>query len=331
MMSKKHLVIDGMNVMFQYAAKYLTDTAEVFLENVGRMINAYRPDVIHICWEASENFRFAIFPAYKGTRDPNDELRLIAKEQAKLVRELLLLTSINQWDGVGGEGDDVVATVARSIARAGDFALVWSTDGDLRQLVTDDFDGSQESPGSGGKLWLLTPSALLVKEDGVDDRKVDVIYDVENVVAHVGCHPSRIPDVKALVGDDGDNVPGVPDFGKKRAAKLIEMYGSADAVLLAAAGAKARYESCKNSERARISEEVGMTERQADSLLACADQIPVALDLVTIREIRVWCLEKTRPRNLAEARDLFSKTCLKARLFRAASARTVDALVREEV
>lgn len=198
--------------------------------------------------------------------------------QAKRCEQMLRETAVTQWSGRGGEGDDVVATLARRYAHMGFDVLVWSTDGDLRQLVTD-------------RLRLLAPNAI--KEDGGMRR--DRLYDIDGVIERVGVPPELVPAQKALMGDSGDNVRGVPGVGEKTAADLVLRYSdetkdskkALDNIIDAAFDVSEKYEDAKKSTHRSISAETGMTQRIAGNIVEHVDVARLALQLVTLRDIDI--------------------------------------------
>ena len=105
----------------------------------------------------------------------------------------------------GFEADDVIATLASAAKEEGQPVVIVSGDKDLMQLV-----------GEGVTMW---------------DPQKDKVYDPAAVAEKWGALPEKLLDLFALIGDVLDNIPGVPGFGPKTAATLIEQFGSLEAIL----------------------------------------------------------------------------------------------------
>lgn len=175
------------------------------------------------------NFRFGLFPAYKGKQEaiPAERLELITEMMDQEDRLRLMLTSmgVEQYMGIGCEGDDVVGRLSMEWSSAGQHVYVYSGDSDLRQLV-------REEDHDCGLVYVVAPETK--KGRGVQDR----VYNRDMVVEKHGVTPERMASLKALVGGK-DNLPGVPGVGKKSGVTLINHYGSLTDVLRAArAGAE---------------------------------------------------------------------------------------------
>ena len=287
------LVIDGKNVLFQYLAVEPTAAANTMILSVAAVAERFgvATSDIHICWEATDNFRFAIYPAYKGTRVEDDLTREGIVQMARVV-EILKHTPIAQWQGRGGEGDDVVATLARRLHALGRNVTVWSTDGDMRQLVCP-------------KLKVV---AVNVNKDKESGRRTDQVYDEAGVIQRTGVPPRLVTAQKSLVGDSGDNVLGVPFVGEKTAASILMWYDATlgseftplevlEYVISRAQEAVEKYTEVETREvpkakKRDASREVesffGMTQRIAASIADHADRVRLALDLVTLRDIEIW-------------------------------------------
>lgn len=261
------LVIDGKNVLFAHAAANTNEAVASFVLSLAHNISrlGVAPHKVHLCWEASANFRHALLPEYKAHR-PTDTS--VIDSLIESCRRIINHTAITQWDGVGGEGDDVVATVAQQ--QCGRVAI-WSTDGDMMQLVDDN-------------TIIFQPYAEF---DPIAYRRYDVIIDAAKVEAKTGVPPRLITLQKAMNGDAGDGVPGVPGLGKKRSAALAARYQSRATIVDAATAALTRYETAHKKEHPAIAADVGMTRAIATSIVTNADVLALALDLVTMRSITV--------------------------------------------
>lgn len=147
-------------------------------------------------------FREKRFPEYKAQRPS------MPGELAQQLATIDRLVATNRFPVLrrpGYEADDIIATLARRGVEAGLEVVIVAGDKDLAQMV-------------GERVRML-------------DTMRDVSYDAELVRKKWGVPPARIPDLLALMGDDVDNIPGVPGIGQKGAAGLLEKYGSLDGVL----------------------------------------------------------------------------------------------------
>jgi DNA polymerase-1 len=171
-----------------------------------KLIEEERPEVILAAQEGGRTFRHAEFQSYKAQRPraPDD-----LAAQGPLARELTEAFRIPVVQEPGYEADDVVATLAEAGQRDGFEVLI----------VTGDLDA----------LQLVGPHVrAMVNRRGLSDT---VVYDEAAVRERFGLEPSQLPDYKALRGDPSDNIPGVPGIGEKTATRLLQQYGSLEALL----------------------------------------------------------------------------------------------------
>jgi DNA polymerase-1 len=155
-------------------------------------------------------FRHERWAGYKASRQrPPSALG----QQVARLGELMAAFGFPALAAPGFEGDDVLATLARELAAAGEAPLVVSGDRDSLQLA-----------GEGVRV--------LYVGRGVKER----CYDAAAVEARFGVPPRRLPDYVALVGDPSDDLPGVADIGAKTAAKLVTTFGGVDGILANAGG-----------------------------------------------------------------------------------------------
>lgn len=176
-----------------------------FLNIVLRVIDDISATHICVAFDLKhKNFRNDIFEEYKGTRKPMpDELR----EQLPLIKEVLHAMNIATIEKEGYEADDLLGTMSRLYSLLSDIVIL-SGDRDLLQLATD---------------------KIMVKLPKTKDRKTVVLdYFAKDVEAEYGVDPVTFIDMKGLMGDTSDNIPGVPGIGEKTAAKLLGQFGSMD-------------------------------------------------------------------------------------------------------
>ncbi len=161
------------------------------------------PHYLAVSFDVGKTFRDDIFTEYKGTREKMpDELRL----QIERIKEVVAALNIPILELDGYEADDVLGTVAQQAKPHGVPVHIITGDRDLLQLV--DENTAVELPTRGGK----PPE----------------VYDVPGVIAKMGVRPDQVVDLKALMGDSSDNIPGVKGVGAKTAVKLLTQYDTLD-------------------------------------------------------------------------------------------------------
>ena len=244
------LLFDGHSLAYRayYAIRDLTTRSGEpvnavfgFWHTVLRILREYPSAFVAVAFDAGGvTFRHEMFDRYKATRKPIPE-DLAA--QIPLIERLLAALGIRVFCEAGVEADDVLATLARDAASAGLDCLIVTSDKDMAQLVDD-------------RIALLRPSG---RGAGVAHQ----ILDPKGVREKYGVPPEQIVDLLALVGDTSDNVPGVPTVGEKTAKRLLDEFGSLDAILSEA-------ESVKN-------------ERVRENLQTFADTALLARRLVTLK------------------------------------------------
>ena len=214
-MSKKILLIDGFSILNRafYALPLLstkdgeyTNAVFGFMNIFFRFCDEENPDYITVAFDLPQpTFRHEAYGAYKGTRKGMpDELRA----QVPTLKNLLEKMHINIAECAGYEADDVIGTLAAKAEAEGIEPVIISGDRDLLQLATD-------------TVKIRLPKTKAGKTE-VED------YYAADVLAKYGVSPQAFIDVKALMGDTSDNVPGVPGIGEVTATKIITAYGSLD-------------------------------------------------------------------------------------------------------
>ena len=162
-----------------------------------------RPDYLAVAFDAGKpTFRHARFEEYKAQRKPMPE-SLIA--QLPLIKELLAAYRVRVFEQEGYEAEDLLATITRRIASPTLEVFLVTGDKDALQLV-------------GPQVKVYNP------------HKDHLIFDEQKVVERYGVPPNRVVDLMALMGDDIDNIPGVPGIGEKTASELLRQFGSVDAL-----------------------------------------------------------------------------------------------------
>jgi 5'-3' exonuclease len=171
-----------------------------------------------VCWDGGYRHRLALYPEYKANRRNRDlsTLEPFQKDlpsQGKALRRLLKIAGWCQAQADGFEADDVLATLARRHQEKGERVLIFTMDQDLLQCVSDLTQVASPKFGGGS----------------------DTLWDTALVHEKWGVLPERIPEMKALAGDSGDNIPGCPGCGKGWAQKLLSSANSLTEVLNRAA------------------------------------------------------------------------------------------------
>lgn len=169
----------------------------------------FQPDYLAVVFDAGDSFREEVFPEYKATREKMpDDLRTSLVR----IREILegFHDAVVELDGY--EADDVIGTLALKAREAGLEAVIVSGDKDFYQLVGPGIH--LMNPGRGGPTGV---AAEWVTEENASEK--------------FGIPPSQVADYLALIGDASDNVPGAPGIGPKTAVKLLQEFGSLDAIL----------------------------------------------------------------------------------------------------
>jgi DNA polymerase-1 len=205
-----------------------------------------------------KTFRDELYPDYKATRPPMpDELRAQVAPLLDAVRSMGL--PLLQVEGV--EADDVIGTLCCEAAKGGIDVLVSTGDKDLAQLVNDHV------------------TLVNTMSDTVLDRDaVKVKFDV---------YPEQIIDYLALVGDSSDNIPGVPKVGAKTAAKWLNQFGSADAIMEHADEITGKVgESLReNIDSLKLSRELATIRLDVDLPVTTSELEPAAADTTRLREL----------------------------------------------
>ena len=212
----KIMVIDGNSLMHRafYALPMLTNKKGIptnavygFVNMLLKLIDEYKPEYLGVAFDKKgPTFRHEVYHQYKATRQKTPE-ELIP--QFDMLKKMLQLMGVAIYETDGYEADDILGTFARISSEKGIDAYLVTGDRDALQLV---------SPGV----------KVIITKKGISDVQ---IFDVDEVKREYGLTPLQIIDMKALMGDSSDNIPGVPGVGEKTALKLLYEYQSVDRVL----------------------------------------------------------------------------------------------------
>ena len=216
MSGEKFAVLDGSSLFFRafYALQLPpnargvhTNAVHGFAMMLVKLLKELAPTQIVIAFDKSRTtFRTALYPEYKGTRDKTPE-ELIA--QIPLLKELAETLGIPFLEMDDYEADDIIGTLATQAAEAGTGTIVVTGDRDALQLIR-------------------TNLTVVLTKKGISDTRH---YDTAAFEEEYGFAPIRLIDLKGLMGDSSDNIPGVPGVGPKTATKLLLEYGTIENVL----------------------------------------------------------------------------------------------------
>lgn len=214
-MAKKIILIDGNSIINRafYAIPLLTNKNGEYTNAVYGFFNIFfklydeeKPDYIAVTFDLPKpTFRHLKYKEYKGTRKQMpDEL----SPQFLMLKELLKKMNIKIYELEGYEADDILGTLAVKASDEKLVPIIVSGDRDLLQIATDD-------------IKIRIPKTKNGKTE-VED------YYANDVIAKYGVTPKEYIEVKALMGDKSDNVPGVPGIGEVTATKIIQSFKSVD-------------------------------------------------------------------------------------------------------
>lgn len=261
-MPSKFVIIDGSSLVHRAfyalpllatAAGQYTNAAYGFTTMLVKLLGDIKPDAIAVAFDKGRvTFRNEAYAQYKAHRKATPpELT----EQFPMVQELLRAFGIATLEQAGFEADDIIGTLACQAAQNGYEVII----------VTGDRDA----------LQLIGPStSVLLTRKGISEMD---LFDREALYAKYGVTPEQITDLKGLMGDSSDNIPGVPGVGEKTATKLIAEFGSVENLLanLDKVPGKLQDKLRENSELAVLSKKLATIE--------CNMALPFAEDSFAIR------------------------------------------------
>ena len=208
---KKIILVDGNNLLFRsyYATAYSgnfmnnskgfpTNALFGFTNMMNKIINEEKPEYIIVAFDKGKTFRHEKYDGYKDGRTAMPEE---LKVQFPVAKEMLGYMGIKYYEIDNYEADDIIGTFSQYCNNDSDYiGTIISSDKDLLQLITDDVD-----------------IKLLKQKDYIR-------YNKETFKQDYGIEPINIIDLKALMGDSSDNIPGVKGVGEKTALKLLQEY-----------------------------------------------------------------------------------------------------------
>lgn len=212
-MSSKIVLIDGHSILNRafYGLPDLTNAEGLhtnaiygFLTIMFKLLEEEKPEYLTVAFDVhAPTFRHKMYAEYKGTRKPMaDELR----QQVPVIKEVLHAMGVKTIECAGLEADDLIGTLSNRCENEGMEVTVISGDRDLLQLATE-------------HVKIRIPKTKQGKTE-IED------YYAKDVEERYQVTPKEFIDLKALMGDTADNIPGVPSIGEKTATKIITQYHS---------------------------------------------------------------------------------------------------------
>ncbi|MDT3417354.1 DNA polymerase-1 [Brevibacillus aydinogluensis] len=266
------VLIDGNSIANRafYALPLLSTSAGLhtnavlgFTTMLLKVLEEMQPTHMLVAFDAGKVvFRHSEFAEYKGGRAKTPpEL----SEQFPLIRELLDAFSIQRFELEGYEADDIIGTLTRRADESGWKTTVITGDKDMLQLVSDNV-------------------SVALTRKGVSEME---LYTPKEIADKYGLQPLQIIDLKGLMGDASDNIPGVPGVGEKTALKLLREYGSVEAVLEnidRISGKKLQENLRENVEQARMSKALATIMRDAPVDLDVEQTVYSGYDAAAVTE-----------------------------------------------
>jgi len=214
---KKVILIDGNNLLFRsyYATAYKgsilrnskgfpTNALFGFINMLNKIINEECPNYMMIAFDKGKTFRH---DKYDGYKDGRKETPLELKEQFPVAKAIADAMGIKCFEIDNYEADDIIGTFANEIDKSNEYySVIVSSDKDLLQLITD-----------------KNEVKLLKSNDYIR-------LDLDSFINTYGFTPEKIKDLKGIMGDSSDNIPGVKGIGEKGASALIQKYGTVEEI-----------------------------------------------------------------------------------------------------
>ena len=249
---KKILLLDGNSMLFRayYATVYgrmmrtsngiPTNAVFGFVTMFQKALEQIAPDGVLVAWDAGKpTFRHEAYSEYKGTRKELDQELIV---QFPIAREFLDACGVKRYECEGIEADDIIGSFVSAHPEVA--ITILSSDRDLLQLIDE------------------TTDVLLMKK-GISEMQ---LMNVQELQAAYGLRPEQIVDLKALMGDSADNIPGVKGVGEKTALKLLSCYDDVDGVYahLDEIKGKLQEKLAEGKESAMLSRFLATIRRDAD-------------------------------------------------------------------
>ncbi|MCD8325412.1 MAG: DNA polymerase I, partial [Lachnospiraceae bacterium] len=211
----KLVLIDGMSILHRafYGVPLLTNGEGLhtngvygFLNIMFKILEEEQPDYLAVAFDVkAPTFRHQLYKEYKGTRK---EMPSELSEQIPVMKEMLSAMGIEMCEQPGLEADDILGTLANAAERDAHQVALVSGDRDLLQIASDSI-------------------RILIPKTKKGHTEVETYY-AKDVEAAYGVTPKVFIDLKALMGDTSDNIPGVPKVGQVTATQLLQQFGTMD-------------------------------------------------------------------------------------------------------
>lgn len=211
-MSDRIVIIDGNSLINRayYAMRRPMITSEGiytqgiygFLNMLNKILDDYAPEYIAVAWDKkAPTFRHKSYDQYKaGRKKMPPELAM----EMPIMKEILEAMNISNLEIEGFEADDIIGTVSRVAEEEGLAPLIITGDKDALQLASD-------------------VTKVLITKKGISEFD---LYDKDKMIERYSLTPEQFIDLKGLMGDQSDNIPGIPGVGEKTGIKLLEQFGS---------------------------------------------------------------------------------------------------------
>lgn len=279
---KKVILVDGNNLLFRsyFATSYSgnimrnskgfpTNAIYGFINMINKIINEEKPEYMMVAFDKGKTFRHEKFKEYKGGRNETpDDL----KQQFPVAKKICEAMGIHYFEIDNYEADDIIGTFSKRVEEDPEFdATIISSDKDLLQLISDEVD------------------VKLLKQTGfirMDRALFKETYGVE---------PIGMIDLKALMGDSSDNIPGVKGIGEKTAIQLLSQYQTLDNLYdhIEEVKGKTKEKLLLDKENAYMSKEIATIYRD----------VPIDTELEHIRYLGIDALEYVK---MLEELEFFS-------------------------
>ena len=195
----------GMPDTFSTSEGEKTNAVYGFTNMILAVWKEFEPDYFIVTFDKGDTFRHKLYAEYKGTREkmPED-----LPHQIERIEQLVRTFNMPVFTKEGYEADDLLGTLATQASARGIESLIVTGDRDIFQLIN--------------------PNIKVVYPGGRGRFNERVVYDEAAVEERYGLPPDKLIDLKAMVGDSSDNIPGVKGIGEKGGAKLLQQYGTLD-------------------------------------------------------------------------------------------------------
>lgn len=261
-MAKRIIIIDGNSLLNRayYAMQRPMITRDGvytqgifgFMNMINKIMEDYGPDYMAVAWDMkAPTFRHKEYDAYKaGRRKMPPELAM----EFPIVKEIMDAMHIANLEIEGFEADDIIGTLSRIAEEEGLSPLIITGDKDALQLTSD-------------------TTKVLITRKGISEFD---LYDRSKVIERYELTPEQFIDLKGLMGDSSDNIPGIPGVGEKTGIKLLKQFGSIEALVAGTdqiKAAKLRQKVEENIQMAIMSKRLATINRY----------VPLEMDLATFR------------------------------------------------